>query len=113
MDWWVTFFKDLRDNGLFGDDIFLIESIRVCFMFIIQEELNKAAKLWNLYRIRPLTNSKSPPGRPDMIYFLPEISDTKDYKTIVTMDDVELVEETCGLQNVQLPCSSEFITWLR
>ena len=26
------------------------------------------------------------------------------------MDDVELVEETCGLQNVQLPCSPEFIS---
>ena len=77
-------------------------------MFIIQGELNKAVKLWNLHRIRPSTNPKSPPGRPDMIYFLPEISNTEDYKTVVTMDDVELVEESCGLQNVQLPCPSEF-----
>jgi len=111
MDWWITFFKDLRDNGLFCDDnIFHVESIRLCFMFIIQEELNKAAKLWNLHRIRPSTNPESPPRRPDMLYFLPEISNTQDYKTVVTVDDVELVEETCGLQNVQLPCSPEFIS---
>ncbi|KAK2562493.1 hypothetical protein P5673_014158 [Acropora cervicornis] len=111
MDWWITFFKDLRDNGLFCDDnIFHVESIRFCFMFIIQEELNKAAKLWNLHRIRPSTNPESPPRRPDMLYFLPEISNTQDYKTVVTVDDVELVEETCGLQNVQLPCSPEFIS---
>ena len=81
MDWWITFFKDLRDNGLFfGDNIFHVESIRFCFMFIIQEELNKAAKLWNLHRMRPSTNPESPPGRPDMLYFLPEISNTQDTK---------------------------------
>ena len=79
-------------------------------MFIIQEELNKGVKLWNLHRIRPSANPESPPGIPDMLYFLPEISSTQDYKTVVTVDDVELVEETCGLQNVQLPCSTEFIS---
>ena len=79
-------------------------------MFIIQEQLSKAAKLWNLHRIRPSTNPESPPGRPDMLYFPPEICNTQDYKTVVTVDDVELVEETCGLQNVQLPCSLEFIS---
>ena len=81
-----------------------IESIRFCFIFIIQEELNKAAKLWNLHRMRPSTNPESPPGRPDMLYFLPEIINTEENKTVVTTDDVELDEETCGLENVQLPC---------
>ena len=45
-----------------------------------------------------------------MLYFLPEISNKEGYKTAVTTDDVELVEETCSLQNVQLPCSLEFIS---
>ncbi|XP_015750003.1 PREDICTED: protein argonaute-3-like [Acropora digitifera] len=75
-----------------------------------KEELNKAAKLWNLHRIRPSTNLESPPRRSDMLYFLAEIINTEDYKTVVTTDDVELDEETCGLQNVQLPCSPEFIS---
>lgn len=45
-----------------------------------------------------------------MLYFLAEIINTEDYTTVVTTDDVELVEETCGLQNVQLLCSPEFIS---
>ena len=45
-----------------------------------------------------------------MLYFLPEISNTEDYKTVVTMDDVQLVEETLGLHNAQLSCSPEFIS---
>ena len=56
----------------------------------------------------PSTNPESAPGRPDMLYFLPEIINTEENKTVVTTDDVELDEETCGLQNVQLPCSPEF-----
>ena len=56
----------------------------------------------------PFTNPESAPGRPDMLYFLPEIINTEENKTVVTTDDVELDEETCGLQNVQLPCSPEF-----
>ena len=55
----------------------------------MQEELNKAAKLWNLHIIRPSTNSESPPRRPDMLYFLAEIINTEDYKTVVTTDDVD------------------------
>ena len=44
-----------------------------------------------------------------MLYFLPEIINTEENKTVVTTDDVELDEETCRLQNAQLPCSPEFI----
>lgn len=44
-----------------------------------------------------------------MLYFLLEISNIQDYKIVVIVDDVEFVEEMCGLQNVQLFCLFEFI----
>ena len=99
MDWWINYFKDLRDNGLYCDsDIFHTECLRFCFMPILKEELNKVAILWNLHRIRRSTNPESPPGRPDMLYFMPEINNTRDYKTALDMDDVDVVGETLGLQ---------------
>ena len=89
--WWITFFTDMRDNGLYCDDsIIHVECLRFCFMSIIQEELQKATKLWNLHRIRPFTNPESPPGRPDMLYFMPEINNTQDYTTAVHLEDVDL-----------------------
>ena len=36
MDWWINYFKDLRDNGLYCDsDIFHTECLRFCFMPIL------------------------------------------------------------------------------
>ncbi|XP_068712010.1 uncharacterized protein [Montipora foliosa] len=111
MDWWISYFKDLRDNGLYCDsDVFHTECLRFCFMPILKEELNKVAILWNLHRIRPSTNPESPPGRPDMLYFMPEINNTRDYKTGLDMDDVDVVGETLGLQGEHLNCSPDFIS---
>ena len=111
MDWWINYFKDLRDNGLYCDsDIFHTECLRFCFMPILKEELNKVAILWNLHRIRPSTNPESPPGRPDMLYFMPEINNTRDCKTALDMDDVDVVGETLGLQGEHLNCSPDFIS---
>ena len=94
MDWWINYFKDLRDNGLYCDsDIFHTECLRFCFMPILKEELNKAAILWSL----------------DM-YFMPEINNTRDYKTALDMDDVDVVGETLGLQGEHLNCSPDFIS---
>lgn len=111
MDWWINYFKDLRDNGLYCDsDIFHTECLRFCFMPILKEELNKVAILWNLHRIRRSTNPESPPERPDMLYFMPEINNTRDYKTALDMDDVDVVGETLGLQGEHLNCSPDFMS---
>lgn len=77
-------------------------------MSILRDELQRAARLWNLHRIRPSSNPESPPGRPDMLYFLPEITSTEDYITRVDMDDVEMADEVCCPQHPPLPCSPEF-----
>ena len=63
-DWWIRFFKDLRDAGLYDDDdLIQRECIRFCFMDVIQNELHRVARNWNIHRIRPSNNSESPPGR--------------------------------------------------
>ena len=42
-------------------------------MRVIQAELDRVAQHWNLHRIRPQHNVESPPGRPDTLFFLPEL----------------------------------------
>lgn len=71
-DWWIKYFKDLRDRRLFNDDdIIHRECLKFCFMDLLQNELHKVAKLWNTHRIRYSANGKSPSGRADILYFLP------------------------------------------
>ncbi len=47
-EWWINYFKDLRDRGLYCDaDIINVECLKFCYMPVIQDELQKVAKLWN------------------------------------------------------------------
>ena len=108
-DWWIEYFKNMRDIGLYCDsDLIHVECLRFCYMHILQDELQRAARLWNLHRIRPSSNPESPPGRPDMLYFLPEITSTEDYITTLDMDDVEIADEMCCPRDLPSPCSPAF-----
>ena len=103
-EWWIEYFKHMRDSGLYCDsDLIHVECLCFCYMHILQDELQRVARLWNLHRIRSFTNPESPPGRPDMLYFLPEITSTEDYITRVDMDDVEIADEMCCPQDLPYP----------
>ena len=48
------------------------------------------AEEWNLPRIRPCRNSDPPAGRPDVLYFLPELEEAEGYSTPVPSDEIDL-----------------------
>ena len=51
-DWWMKFFKDLRDSGAYSDDDPVqIECLRFCFMRLLQEKI--ACMGTRLCRISP------------------------------------------------------------
>ena len=90
--WWINFFKDLRDLGNFDDsDPAHVECIRFCFMHIIRKELDQVAELWNQHIISSskFGNSSGPRGKPDCMYFLPHLYQTKDYKLEAELEEVE------------------------
>lgn len=108
-DWWIRFFKDMRDAGLYcEDDVVQAECLKFCFMPVIRHELHKVAVLWNLHRIRPSTNAESPSGRPDMLYFVPEVTGGEDLKVLVDFDDVDVAEESCCRRSPESGCVEEF-----
>ena len=76
--WWIDFVKDKRSCDLYHEnDCIAVACLKFCFMPILRDELHGAARLWNLHRILPSTNLESPSGRPDVLFFLPEVSGTR------------------------------------
>ena len=107
--WWIDFFKDMRSCGLYHDDDCIeVECLKFCYMPILRDELHRAARLWNLHRIRPSTNVESPSGRPDVLFFLPEVSGARNYMVDVDLDELDLAEERCCYRPPQSGCSDEF-----
>ena len=76
--WWIDFIKEKKSCGLYHDnDCIAVACLKFCFVPILRDELHGAARLWNLHRILPSTNLESPSGRPDVLFFLPEVSGTR------------------------------------
>lgn len=78
--WWINLFKDLRES----EDPVQVECLKFCFMDILQAELDRIAHHWNTHNIRPQKCYRElPTGKPDIMYFSPEIYDGHDYSTPV------------------------------
>ena len=108
-DWWIRYFKELRDQGLYDDDdIIQCECLKFCFMDIIQSELHTVARNWNLHRIRPTRNAESPSGRPDVLYFNPQARATQDYLVPVDIEERNIAAETCCQAPLERGCSVDF-----
>jgi hypothetical protein len=76
--WWINFFKDLRDRGVFLDgNTFHIECLWLCFNKVIQQDLDFVKLHWNTHHIRP-SRHDTIPGKPDELFFLPEHSGGED-----------------------------------
>lgn len=108
-DWWIEFFKNLRDSGLYNDDnVIHRECLKFCFMDLIQSELHRVVLEWNVHRIRPSTNLESPSGKPNILYFLPELTDAQDYCTLIDMDDIDIAEYMCAARPQAKGCCPAF-----
>ena len=64
-------------------------------MSVLQDELHRATRLWHVHKVRTSSNPESPPERPDILYFLPEITETQDFLMRVELEDFELAKEVC------------------
>ena len=108
-DWWINYFKDMRDNGLYDDSDHLhVECLKFCYYPVLKEELHKTARLWNLHKIRPSSNEESPAGRPDVLYHLPEVSGARNYSIEVDDDDLQIAEGMCCSVSPDAGCDPRF-----
>ena len=81
VQFWINFFKDLRACDLFRDDIVHQECARLCFMTLLQNELQSVLKEWNTHIIHTKKGLNSPSGKPDVMYSMPELFETRSYHT--------------------------------
>ena len=66
------------------------------YIALINEELQRVARLWNLHRIRPSTkNNSSPHGRLCLLYYHPEIKGAVDCKHDVDIDKLNVARDMC------------------
>ena len=86
--WWVNFFKDLRDRGLYTREPLDTECLKFCFLPIIRKELRLVATLWNTHNIQRQMRCEVEGGKPDVMFFLPAVYDSNDYLLHVDMQDV-------------------------
>jgi hypothetical protein len=108
-DWWIRYFKDIRDQSLYNDDdIIQRECLKFCFMDILQSELHTVARNWNLHRIRHTRNAESPPGRPDALYFNPQERQVQDCLVPVDVDERDIASEMGCRRPLERGCSADF-----
>lgn len=106
--WWINLFKDIRDSGMFNIQNPVIKKcLRFCFMDALQTDLDRIAKRWNSNNIRRQKRcTELPSGKPDVMYFVPELTDGCDFKTTVNPEDVNLCIDLYGKEKEV--CSPEF-----
>ena len=109
LNWWINFFKDLRDQGHFDASIaYHVDALRFSFMGLLQSELDETRELCNNHHIREVRNSECPADRADVLYHLRPIPDAKNFGFDASQDDIELRRSFC--QNYsKTVCSEEML----
>ena len=91
--WWRDFFKDLVNVGMLDIGVPAVtECIRYCFMDILREELTDVALRWNQHILAPSQNVSLPRGKPNSLYFLPQMYNTYSYRKIIDFDEFTIFD---------------------
>ncbi|CAD6218629.1 GSCOCG00013010001-RA-CDS, partial [Cotesia congregata] len=90
-NFWIAFFKDMRDQNLYQDSNTIhVECLRYCFGPLITAELQIVRQEWNRHRIRKQRNLNMPVGKPNCLFYIPEIIGKRDYKKPIEEDDIDI-----------------------
>lgn len=74
--------------------------------FVIQDELDTMVETWNNHWIRPSRNSRTPNGRPSVLYTMPELVGAEDYLCPIAVDDLADCEARCEFRG-SIPCDAD------
>ena len=108
-NWWMNFFKDMRDNSIFDSGVrYHRECIRFCFIGLLQNDLDEMKILWNNHRIRYTRNAECPAGRPNVIYFAPERFGGRNGAMAIDQSQLNIAKPYCKKSSI-FGCSEEFL----
>jgi hypothetical protein len=109
VQFWMDFFKDLRALDLYRDDIYHQECVRLCFMGILHDELQCIVKDWNTHTIHSKKGAESPSGKPDVMFTMPELYDTKSYHQTLDNDNLDELKEQYAMPRHDRTCHPVFL----
>ena len=95
MEFWMETFRNLQDSGSFVGDFMDINILQFAFMAIIQDELDRVTSVWNNHIIRRSSNVNIPYGRPNCMYYTPEIFNCRDYLQNVSQLELDICKQYC------------------
>ena len=112
IQWWMCYFKDIQDTNAFDATNHVhVACMRYCFMELIQAELDRIAQHWNLHEIRSQRHSDIPSGKPELLYYVPEIFGGRDYGQSVDLDDLEICLELYSSPKKCIAKSERLKSW--
>lgn len=93
MTWWINFFKDLVERSICttGNQLEM-ECLWFCFASLIQQDLNHVKDHWNSHYIRS-SRHETISGRPNELFYLPEIHGAQNFLQPVNANQCQHVEE--------------------
>lgn len=91
--WWMNFFKDLMERAVcISANQLEMECLWFCFSSLIQQDLDHVKDHWNTHYIRR-SRHDTVPGRPDELFYLPEMHNAEDYLQVVNEQQCYHVSE--------------------
>ena len=104
---WINFCKDLINSNIYDDSInYHVEIMGFCFMSIIQQELHKMKSMWNAHYTREVRNSEYPPGRSNILCFMPDQLGGRSVRFPVNEMNINACYPFCELPDVNC-CTNE------
>ncbi|CAL9692552.1 unnamed protein product [Knipowitschia caucasica] len=93
--YWMDAFHLLKDRDQYSGDFLDKNLIQFTCLEIIERELQEVSRLWNTHTIRRSRNAVSPPGKPIVMYRLPQLFGCTDHLKQVGNEQIELCREEC------------------
>jgi hypothetical protein len=110
---WMNFFKDMCDMGILDTtDNLHLECVRYCYFTLIRKDLNDVMSVWNSHRVRQCRFAESPAGKPDVLFYQPELYGASDFKVPLANGLQEVRERFCENPS-QNGASEEFLILAR
>ena len=91
--WWINLFKDLRNSRNFDETRVHKECLKFCFLPLLRQELYLVAELWNTHNIQAQKRLDVHGGKPDIMYFTPEVYNSQNYLITVDVENVNACKE--------------------
>lgn len=102
LDYWINLFKDMQDSGeLIEDSHVCWECLRYCFADLIQADLDLMRMQWNRHAIRKQKIAEVVTGKPNSMYYLPELFGHEDQGKPVDEEHIKMCLEEYSIPHIR------------